>query len=263
MSKLLKGLIIGISFVVPGVCSALTAMILSVYDDLLNVIENFYKPKILIKNIMFIVGILLGIIFSVVVISFLLNDYKSYLMIYFFGLTLGGTISLFKKVSLKSFKKYVIIILGLFISITPMCLGIEGKYNNNLLVIGISGFISSLAFIMPGISGSMLLLIFGVYDIIIISMSDIFSLYTNGINYQSIMICVVFVISFIIGAVFFSKVIKKILVSHEQDFLIISLGLLIGMICTMSVDIFKTEINIFLIILISSIGVLTIKFLGE
>ena len=89
MSKLLKGLIIGISFVVPGVCSALTAMILSVYEDLLNVIENFYKPKILIKNIMFIVGILLGIILSVVVISFLLNDYKSYLMIYFFGLTLG------------------------------------------------------------------------------------------------------------------------------------------------------------------------------
>ena len=84
---------------VPGVCSALTAMILSVYDDLLNVTEHFYKPKVLIKNMMFILGILLGVFVAVVVISFLLKDYKAYLMIYFFGLTLGGTVNLFKKVA--------------------------------------------------------------------------------------------------------------------------------------------------------------------
>jgi putative membrane protein len=261
--KLLKGLIIGISFVVPGVCSALTAMILSVYDDLLNVTEHFYKPKVLIKNMMFILGILLGVFVAVVVISFLLKDYKAYLMIYFFGLTLGGTINLFKKVSLNSFGKSVIFILGILISIIPICLNMDDKNNSNLLTIGVSGFISSLAFIMPGISGSMLLLVLGVYDIIIISMSDIFNFYINGMNYNSLIICIVFGFSFFIGAVFFSKIIKKFLRDYKQIFLTISLGLLIGMLCLMSFDILQSNINSFLMILISCIGIITIKFFGE
>lgn len=248
---------------VPGVCSALTAMILSVYDDLLNVTEHFYKPKVLIKNMMFIVGILFGVFVAVVVISFLLKDYQTYLMIYFFGLTLGGTVNLFKKVSLKSFGKYVVFILGIFLSIIPICLNMNDKNNSNLLVIGVSGFISSLAFIMPGISGSMLLLVLGVYEIIIVSMSDVFNIYTTGMNYESLVICVIFGVFFIVGTVFFSKIIRKLLASQENNFLILSFGLLIGMICVMSVELLNSGVNIFLIMLISSIGVLTIKFLGE
>lgn len=248
---------------VPGVCSALTAMILSVYEDLLSVIEHFYKPKVLVKNIIFVIGIILGIVVAIVVMSFLLKDYKAYLIIYFFGLTLGGTIKLFKKISLNCGKKYIFLLLGLLISIMPICLNIEDNYNSNLLVIGISGFISSLAFIMPGISGSMLLLVLGVYDIIIVSMSDVLNLYINGINYESLLICVIFGVSFGLGAIFFSKVIKKILTSQEQNFLIVSFGLLLGMICIMSLELFKTGVNIFLLMLLTSIGVLTIKFLGE
>ena len=248
---------------VPGVCSALTAMILSVYDDLLNVTEHFYKPKVLVKNMMFILGILLGVFVAVVVISFLLKDYKAYLMIYFFGLTLGGTVNLFKKVSLNSFGKSVIFILGILLSIMPICLNMDDKNNSNLLTIGVSGFISSLAFIMPGISGSMLLLVLGVYDIIIVSMSDVFNMYSMGMKYESLVICIIFGFFFIVGVVFFSKIIKKVLASQEHNFLILSFGLLIGMICVMSVELLNFGVNIFLIILISGIGVLTIKFLGE
>ncbi len=248
---------------VPGVCSALTAMILSVYEDLLNIIEGLYKPKIIIKNIMFLIGILMGVVFAVVVISLLLKDYKSYLMIYFFGLTIGGTIKLLKKVSLNSFRQYVVILFGILLSIVPVCFSLKDNGNDSLLVIGISGFISSLAFIMPGISGSMLLLVLGVYDIIIISMSDIFNFYINGMNYNSLIICIVFVFSFFIGAVFFSKIIKKLLRDYKQIFLTISLGLLIGMLCLMSFDILQSNINSFLMILISCIGIITIKFFGE
>jgi putative membrane protein len=149
------------------------------------------------------------------------------------------------------------------LSIVPVCFNLKDNGNDSLLVIGISGFISSLAFIMPGISGSMLLLVLGVYDIIIISMSDIFNFYINGMNYNSLIICIVFGFSFFIGAVFFSKIIKKFLRDYKQIFLTISLGLLIGMLCLMSFDILQSNINSFLMILISCIGIITIKFFGE
>jgi putative membrane protein len=139
----------------------------------------------------------------------------------------------------------------------------DDKNNSNLLTIGVSGFISSLAFIMPGISGSMLLLVLGVYDIIIVSMSDVFNMYSMGMKYESLVICIIFGFFFIVGVVFFSKIIKKVLASQEHNFLILSFGLLIGMICVMSVELLNSGVNIFLIILISGIGVLTIKFLGE
>ena len=159
--------------------------------------------------------------------------------------------------------QYVIFILGILLSIIPICLNMDDKNNSNLLTIGVSGFISSLAFIMPGISGSMLLLVLGVYDIIIVSMSDVFNMYSMGMKYESLVICIIFGFFFIVGVVFFSKIIKKVLASQEHNFLILSFGLLIGMICVMSVELLNFGVNIFLIILISGIGVLTIKFLGE
>lgn len=262
MIKLLKGFIIGISFTIPGVCSALTAMILSVYEELLEITGHFYKPKVLIKNLFFIIGVILGIVFAVITLSFLFKDYRGYLIIYFFGLALGGFIAMLKKVSFDSVKRYLFLILGMLVSAFPIICHFKNSQNSNLLVISISGFISSLAFIMPGISGSMLLLAFGVYEVIINALSNTFCFFINGVN-SSIIIVLTFLVSFSLGTIFFSKIIKKILSNYEQNFLLFSLGLLIGTVIFLFVEIVNIEVSIFIILLISILGILTTKVLGE
>ena len=229
----------------------------------LEIIESFYKPRILLRNLCFIIGIIVGICLSIIIISFLFNSYERYLTSYFLGLSIGGTILLIKKNRGFDLKGIVILLTGLVVSILPLLFNVSTNNNGNLFFISVGGFLSSLAFIMPGISGSMLLLVLGVYDIIIISMSDIFNFYINGMNYNSLIICIVFGFSFFIGAVFFSKIIKKLIRDYKQIFLTISLGLLIGMLCVMSFDILQSNINSFLMILISCIGIITIKFFGE
>lgn len=263
MIKLLKGLIVGISFTIPGVCSALTAMLLNVYGELLDITERFYKPKVIIKHLLFILGILLGIVISIVVISLLLKEYREYLTIYFFGLAVGGANSLFKKVSLCKLKNITVLILGLILTILPLFIKNSSFSNDNLLMISFSGFISSLAFIMPGISGSMLLLIFGVYDTIIKALYDVLQLLTLDVNYQAIIIVIVFIISFSVGMIFFSKVIKKVLSKYEEIFLIFSLGLLLGTIGVLFIDILNNNTNLLIMFLFSIMGIITIKFLGE
>ena len=130
MIKFLKGLIIGISFTIPGVCSALTAMLLSVYNELLEIIESFYKPRILLRNLCFIIGIIVGICLSIIIISFLFNSYERYLTSYFLGLSIGGTILLIKKNRGFDLKGIVILLTGLVVSILPLLFNVS---TNNLL----------------------------------------------------------------------------------------------------------------------------------
>lgn len=262
MIKFLKGLIIGVSFTIPGVCSALTAMLLSTYDELLEIIEGFYKPRVLLKNIFLIVGIIVGICLSIVIMSFLFNSYEKYLIVYFLGLSIGGVYSLLKKNKYLDLKGLVIVGLGIIVAIAPACLNIDNKENGNLLFISIGGFISSLAFIMPGISGSMLLLTLGIYEEIINALSVSLQVLKIGIKSDSIIICIVFLVSFIIGAIVFVRIIGKILEKHEKKFIEFCIGLLIGTIVILFYVIFKSDIKIYLKFIFCILGIITIKFLG-
>ena len=262
MIKFLKGLIIGISFTIPGVCSALTAMLLSVYNELLEIIESFYKPRILLKNLCFILGIIIWICLSIIIISFLFNSYEKYLTIYFFGLSIGGAILLIKKNRGLDFKGIVVLFTGLVLSILPSLLNMSSNNNGNLFFISIGGFLSSLAFIMPGISGSMLLLTLGIYEKIISSISMILKMFVVGIDYSSLLICMVFIISFIVGTIFFARIIGKVINNYEKIFIEFCIGLLIGTIAILFFNVYMCDIRIYFKILFCILGIATIKFLG-
>ena len=84
----IKGLIIGIGKIIPGVSGAVLAMILKVYDDGINSIVNIFKnPK---KNILFLLNIGLGILIGIVlfsnVINYTLKNYYVITMLFFIGL---------------------------------------------------------------------------------------------------------------------------------------------------------------------------------
>ena len=109
---------------------------------------------------------------------------------------------------------------------------------------------------MPGISGSLILLMLGIYPVIINSFS---SLLLMSLDRSSLIIVLLFGISFVLGAVLFSKLINKIINKYEKSFLKFCLGLLIGTISIILWKVIKIDYNIFIKIIIVFIGVIFIK----
>ncbi len=263
MKQFAKGFLIGVSFTIPGVCSALVAMFLNSYDSMLEVIEKFYNPKIIIKNFLFILGIILGIILCIMGMSLIFENYESILKIFFLGLTIGGLISIIRKTLPNKVVDLLIIMFGILLSLIPEILSQNSTNNFSILVLILGGILSSFAFIMPGISGSLLLLTLGIYQIIIDSFSDIFQIFTMTPPRSSVYNCLIFIISFVIGAIVFAKIIKKIIKKNELIFLKFCLGLLLGTILIFIREVWAYDLNIFFKVFICTLGVLIMKFFSE
>lgn len=263
MKQFARGFIIGVSSTIPGVCSALVAMFLNSYNTMLDVIEKFYKPQVLIKNIGFILGVFVGIISCIIGMSLIFKDYEFILKILFLGLTIGGFINISKRCLNFSIVDICVILLGIMFSLIPELLIHNSTTNSNLILIIIGGFLSSLAFIMPGISGSLLLLTLGIYQILITSFSDLFQILIRMPQISSIYNCAFFLVSFVVGAVIFSKLIKKFFIKYEKTFLKFCLGLLIGTMVILFLEVFRLDFNWLLKIVICLGGILLMKFFHE
>ncbi len=262
--RILKGFLIGFSLLIPGVCSALLSMALNEYQTLLEVIENFYKMSKVKKHIFFIIGIILGIITVIFGMAYLFKEYQALLELFFLGLAIGGAIKLSKIIRDIKIVDFLVIIVGIFFSLIPeifnQSTNIQTLTNNtSLLFIIIGGILSSLAFIMPGISGSMILLSLGIYPLIITSFSNCLKIFIKTPDINSIVISVSFFISFVLGALLFSKLINKIISKYESLFMKFCLGLLIGSIIIILINVLYFELSIVMKILIILMGIIVMK----
>ena len=119
MILFIKGIIIGIGKIVPGVSGAVLAVILKVYDKGINAIVNFKND--IKNNIKFLIcnglGIGIGIILFSKIIVFMLDNYYVYTMLLFIGIIIGGIPSITKEITRKNYK-YVFITL-IFTTIIP------------------------------------------------------------------------------------------------------------------------------------------------
>ena len=181
----LKGLVMGACDVIPGVSGGTIAFITGIYETLLSSISAF-RPNLLMDlkrldfptiwkkiNGNFLLTLGSGIAISILslakIISYLLEHYAPLLWAFFFGLVLASSAIMFKEVKRLKAKSFVLICLGTFFGYYVSVLSpIDG--NNHPFFIFISGFIAICAMILPGISGSFILLILGQYSFIIHSL---------------------------------------------------------------------------------------------
>ena len=169
-----KGFLIGIGKIIPGVSGAILAINFNVYERLLDSLTNFFSnPK---ENIKFLLilgfGILLAIILGSNIILYLLNNYKFITMMFFLGLILGGTYNFSKSIKF-NYKSIIlmIIIISLFLLISSFNININNKSN---IIFFIGGIIEILASIVPGISATSILMMLGIYNDIIKMISKLF-----------------------------------------------------------------------------------------
>lgn len=218
----IKGFILGIANVIPGVSGGTMAVSMGLYELILSSIGNFFKDikGNFIKLLPIILGILVAIVSTSKLVTYALTNYKAQTLCLFIGLIFGGVSLIMRKIKGKGSKINYLIFFVIFffvISLNFLKTGLIEISFTNMGIIGyllllLMGFIASSAMVIPGISGSFILMVLGYYDKIIYTLSTITDFSKLGSN---LLILVPFGIGVIIGIVFMAKLITNLIKKYE------------------------------------------------
>lgn len=239
------GLLIGLGKIIPGVSGSVIALSLGVYEKAINCINNYFKD---IKNnsrylFPLSIGILVSIIFSSKIVINLLNNYYVPTILLFLGLILGGINDICKHTS----KRYIHITI---ISFTlPLIISLLS--NNNELIFKsyiyefifyiIIGIIDAVCMILPGISGTAILMMIGCYQMLMEVLSNLTHI-NQLIN--NIKIIIPFLIGLTIGIIITIKLVNYLFKKHYTKTYNIILGFLLSSITYMFITTLKYNYTI-------------------
>lgn len=221
IKEILKGVIIGIANIIPGVSGGTMAVSMGIYDKIIYAVTNIRKQfkKSMQYLFPYIIGALIGIAALSVVIEMLFEKRPLETSLGFIGLIVGGIPILIKKVKNKGFKiSYAISFIFFFALIIGLQLlqGNEGTtvvLNSSpkmIITLFFVGMIASATMVIPGVSGSMILMLIGFYQPIIDMVSqcvsalkdfDLVLILNNGI------ILLPFIVGVLLGIIIIAKLI--------------------------------------------------------
>ena len=177
LTLVIKGFLIGVANIIPGVSGGTLAITLGIYEKLIGAISHFFKN--LKENIKFIIPIGIGAFLSILllsrVISFCLDKYTLATILFFIGLILGGIPLLNKKIKghYKNVSNIIIFLLSFGFVIALSVLKGENvvSFANmniiNYIMLFLVGVVAAATMIIPGVSGSFVLMLLGYYKPIV------------------------------------------------------------------------------------------------
>lgn len=228
------GAVIGAAMIIPGVSGGTIAVLLNIYDKLIGAISDLKKD---FKNsFLFLLPIILGALVAIGAIFWpltkLLEIAPFPTIMLFAGLLLGGIPKLFKDGIKNGFsKRNIISVLIPFAAVIAICfipsLG-EANLGEDMSAAGyiclaLIGALASCALVIPGVSGSMLLLIFGYYDPILATIKSLLS--STG---HSVLVLAVFAAGLVIGFFSIAKLMKFLLEKLPRGTYWAIIGFVIG-----------------------------------
>ncbi len=239
----LKGILMGVANIIPGVSGGTLAVTLNIFDELIGSINNIFKD---IKgSLRFLIPLFLGVGFGILAFSSLieygLTEHAFSTSMLFVGLIVGSIPLIYGKATEKGKSNIdyiigIIVFLGLCFMSTK-----EGTINNTMeysvgfmffIKFFVIGMIASSAMIIPGVSGSFILMVLGVYNIIIFSVSNLIE-YLKDISNFSILFDSLYVLvptglGVIVGIIVVSKIIGFLLEKSQTKLYFAVLGLVFG-----------------------------------
>lgn len=217
----LEGFIIGIGKIIPGVSGSVMAICFGLYERIVSAISSIVGFK---KNVKFLIilgfGVLLAIVLGSGVIKFFLETHYVKTMMFFIGMMLPGLVPIIKSVKNEDLTpKRLILCMIIFaflyiLSIANFTSGVETSepYFHEFLSLILCGVLDAASTIIPGISGSALLMIVGYYEKIITALANL----TDFSEFSScLLILIPFFIGLIIGLVLTSKLITYLFNHHR------------------------------------------------
>jgi len=170
MKLIIVGLIIGIGKVIPGVSGAMLAISLGVYEKALDSITNFFEsPKSNLKFLSLLgTGILFSIILSSKLIIYLFNNYYFITMMFFVGLIISSVFDYGKSIKY-TIPSIAIITITVILFTMLSCLNNQNTYEltnalGDYFIFFLGGIIEIISSLVPGISGTALLMLLGIYE---------------------------------------------------------------------------------------------------
>ncbi|WP_210372117.1 DUF368 domain-containing protein [Borreliella garinii] len=252
----IKGILLGIANIIPGVSGGTLALILKIYYKIINSISEILKLTEIKKNLMFLTILAAGMLTSILLAAKIFKAYafdngiiEALLIAFFIGLTFGSMLTLKPEISKetnsnKKILKHLLFLIGmaiivLFLIIKESNIQLQNtipKDKNSIkyyLLLISSGAISGASMILPGISGSAVLLLFGFYKEIILIISEF-----------NITLIAMFTTAVTIGIVTSILIIKKIIDNQLNNFIYLSRGLIFGSILQMILIVLKLNYKI-------------------
>jgi len=244
-----KGIFIGIALVVPGLSGSIIALVMGLYEGIINAVSDFNKD--IKKNALFLapigLGAVVGILASARIVLWLCQAYPLQSYLFFTGLVLGAYPLIFRKMKQAKFKPSYVLATALgfafmFIVTYIMDTGMERSHiaieslssASDFGTVFASGAISMSFMMIPGVSGSVMLMLLGQYGTVYNAVGMIIDLvrYVLSGNFEAasyvfmtVLLVVPFALGALIGVVFIAKILSFLLSRWEGQVYYAVLGL--------------------------------------
>ena len=235
----IKGIAMGIANVIPGVSGGTIALITNIYEDLIKSLKSFnlravkliFSGKIreFIKytNFYFLVCVLGGSIVSLFSIAklfeYLLVEYPDPVWSFFFGLILASVYYVGLRINKWKTNTISLFIIGSAIAISISFLS-EASPNNNLFYVFLCGAIGITGMILPGLSGSFILILMGNYKLLMVDAVS----KSLELNIEYLTLLLMFLVGSIAGLVGFSNIIAWLFKRFKDQVLALLTGFILG-----------------------------------
>ncbi len=233
----LKGMAMGMADIVPGVSGGTIALITGVYNRLITAISSvdvqlfkIWKSKGLLKGFVdvwkhldatFLLCLFLGIGTSIITlagfITRMLTEQPLKIWSLFFGLVIATVVVLLAEIKHWSWQRVVLFILGVVIALGISSMPMLQTGTPSLPYLFFAGAIAICAMILPGVSGSFILLLLGAYQAVL-----------DAVHGRDFVTIGVVMMGMVTGLLLFSKFLKWLLSTHYQATLVVLTGFIAG-----------------------------------
>ena len=228
-----KGIFMGIADAMPGISGGTIALLLGIYEELIESISELkisLFSKLINKGfksfweklngnflLVLVSGIGISLISFVKISASFLESFPLFIWSFFLGLIFATVYVIYKLINQWHNLNFFFLIISIIFSIFLSSFSAYDTDEISLLYILFSGIIASSAMILPGISGSLILVILGVYAYLIKALDNL-----------ELIVIFTFISGAIIGLLGFSKILKYLFNNHRDATYTIMLGLVIG-----------------------------------
>ena len=255
-NRLFKGIAMGAANVIPGVSGGTIALVTNIYEELIDSLKSFNLGviKLLFKgnfktlnnqlNLNFLFPIMFGIVLSILslakLLDYSLNEYPEHTWAYFFGLVLASVYYVGQKIKFWNWKIITTLTLGTLIAFIISFISPSPSENTSYFYIFICGLIGVCGMILPGLSGSYILMLMGNYHLLMVksinSISEFtkalvngnLSVYISSSEFDLLIYFLIFLVGSVIGLIAFSNIISIIFNKYHDATIAILTGFIFG-----------------------------------
>ena len=229
----LKGMGMGVANVIPGVSGGTIALITEIYEDLIKSLKSFDKKafQLLLSfnikdfithtNFYFLTAVFSGSIVSVFTVAslfkYLFENYPILIWAFFFGLIVASIIYVGKRIKTWSKATIISLLIGTILSISISFMT-PATENSNLFFVFLCGIVGISGMMLPGLSGSFILILMGNYKLLMVT----------AVTELNVILLGVFFLGSAFGLMSFSHILSWVLKKYKDETLAILTGFIIG-----------------------------------